>query len=470
MWWCWLAPALAGEITLQDALTRSLGDNLDLAVDRLNLERADARVQSAWAVFDPILSAGAGVSGATSPSNNVLDGADTVNTSAWDYRVGVSQALPSGGRLTVEWAEAWSRSDSAGAQQALFVFDSLALRLSQPLLSGLTNATAGINEARRAEADQELVWRAALEAHVLRVSDAYWALVAAIEYEALADRGAQIAEEQLVDARERFGEGFAGSGDVLQVQRARGEAEAALVSARASREAAHDQLRRVVGVPLESGEHLVPVDRPQVPETLPERTTTLEAATARNTTWLRTRLAVDAAALDLRVATGNALPQLDLSGSVGLAGGAASAADARGQIADATSPRWTVGVDLALPVALRSERAQRTQARIAWEQATIQQRAAEQDLRLQVDAAVRAVERDRTRWLLSQTTLEAATAGLEADRELLRDGRGSTRDVVRSLESLQIAQVAQLDAAINLQRSLMELQRVAGTLLDGVPR
>lgn len=468
MWWTLLLPALAGDLTLHDALVRSLGDNLDLAVDRLEQTRAGLDVQSAWSTFDPILYGGADVRGSSTPSNNILDGAAIVRSSSWGYAAGLSQALPSGGRLSLDWAESWSRSDSAGTQQATFVFDNLSLRLSHPVLQGAGTALAGLQAAMRRRDDQELAWRAALEDHVLRVSEAYWALVAAEEYLLLAERGSAIAEEQLADTREREAEGFAGSGDVLQVQRARGEAEAALVSARASRDAAHDLLRRLIGAPLEGEERLTPVDRPAIPEAMPDREAALREALARNTSWLRVELAVQAAELDLRVANNGVLPQLDLTGSVGLSGGGPVAADARSQIGGATSPSWGVGVDLTLPVALRQERAELAQARLSLEQAELRRAAAEQDLRLLVDAGVRAVERDRLRWHLAESTLAAATQGLEADRLLLHDGRGSTRDVVRSMEALQEAQVARLEAGIALQASIMQLARVAGTLLDGV--
>lgn len=467
-WWVW-GTCVAGEITLHEALSRSLGDNLDLAIERLERSRAEWHIQSAWAAFDPVLYGSVNAGGSRTPSNNVLDGAPTVRSSSSGYRVGLSQALPTGGHLTLDWAESWSRSDSAGAQQATFVFDSLALRLTHPLLQGVGTATSALTAARRGRDDQELAWRSALEDHVLQVSAAYWALAAAEEYLNLSSRAAAIADDQLADTLERQVEGFAGSGDVLQVRRARGEAEAALVSARAARDAAHDQLRRLIGAPLEGDEQLVPVDVPAIPEQIPDRDAALLSARARNTSWLRLELSVQAAQQALRNATSGVLPDLEVSGSIGLSGGATGAADARQQIAAAASPTWWIGVDLGLPVVLREERAELALARIEVEQLRLQRSAAEQDLRLQVDIAVRAVERDRLRWHLAVATMDAATQGLEADRELLRDGRGSTRDVVRSMEALQAAQVSRLQAAIDLQSSVMSLQRVAGTLLDVVP-
>ena len=70
--------------------------------------------------------------------------------------------------------------------------------------------------------------------------------------------------------------------------------------------------------------------------------------------------------------------------------------------------------------------------------------------------------------LLAEQTLRAAQLALEADRELLAEGKGSTRDIIRSLEALSEAQVGRLAAEIDLQSSMMGLLKLEGTLLESV--
>jgi outer membrane protein TolC len=84
----------------------------------------------------------------------------------------------------------------------------------------------------------------------------------------------------------------------------------------------------------------------------------------------------------------------------------------------------------------------------------------------QVAQAVDAVVRDRARVDLATATLAAAEAGLAADQELYREGRGSTRDVVRSLEVLEEAQVGRLAAEIDLQAAWLALARLRGRVLE----
>ena len=85
---------------------------------------------------------------------------------------------------------------------------------------------------------------------------------------------------------------------------------------------------------------------------------------------------------------------------------------------------------------------------------------------MRVENAVRAVRRDRSRVALAEQTVEAARAALAADQELLQEGKGSTRDAIRSLENLDAAQLERLRAQIDLQTSLFELGRIEGRLVD----
>jgi outer membrane protein TolC len=129
-------------------------------------------------------------------------------------------------------------------------------------------------------------------------------------------------------------------------------------------------------------------------------------------------------------------------------------------------PSWAVGLDLSVPLPARSPRATASRARLAEESALLGLEAAEQDLVMRVENAVRAVRRDRSRVALAEQTVEAARAALAADQELLQEGKGSTRDAIRSLENLDAAQLERLRAQIDLQTSLFELGRIEGSLVD----
>ncbi len=461
------APALAQDLTLEAALELAFEHNLELQQARLDLERAERLLALRRGVYDPDLSLGVDWSRDLSPSNDV-DERDVVSSTSTGWSLGLSQDIPGGGSASLVWSETFSESDSDLDKSSVTTRTWTGVTLSQPLLAGAGPlATSEIRRARIQLDRQVLSWRRAREDLVVDAAGAYWQLVADEQALVLARRSVEIAEQQLQDTEERLSEGFAGSGDVLQVQRALGVARQAAVVAEADLEAARADLARLLGLDVTGpGVGVVPTDRPVVPTTSPDREVFLERAYGRNVSWLRAALSLEEAHLDRQLALNGALPDLDFVGSVGWTGEADAAGEARGQALQRAYPTWSLGVDFSVPLPARTPRAEVSRARLAEEQAELSLAAAEQDLVLRVDAAVRAVNRDASRVALADQTVAAAQAALEADQELLQEGKGSTRDVIRSLENLDEAQLERLQAQIDLQNSLLVLRRVEGSLVE----
>lgn len=465
-WWLLLTPVWGLDLTLDQALALALDGNLELQQARLDLARAEAALAQARGLYDPELSLGVDWSRDVSPSNDV-DENDVVASTGAGWSVGLSQDIPGGGAAMLTWRESLSDSDSALDKESVSTTTWAGVSLSQPLLAGAGPASwQGLTRARLGLDREILGWRRAQEDLIVDVASAYWNLVSSGQGLELARRSADIARTQLEDTQERLAEGFAGSGDVLQVQRALGVALQAEVVATADLASARALLARLLGLDQRSVDTLVPTELPLVPSADPDAEASLARARDRNVPWLRAELRALEARLDRQVAVNGALPELDLVGSVGFSGTAAQANGARDQVTTGSYPSWAVGLDLSVPLPARSPRATASRARLAEESALLGLEAAEQDLVLQVDNAVRAVLRDRSRVALAEQTVDAARAALAADQELLQEGKGSTRDAIRSLENLDAAQLVRLQAQIDLQKSLLELRRIEGTLVD----
>ena len=469
----WLAcsgVAEARDLTLRDALGQATQTNLELASGRRDNRIAELGLASARSGFDPNLSVNARTGGSQTPTNNAFDGDTVVTSSSRSVGASLNQALPTGGNVNVGYSESFSTSDSANASSNQFVSTGLNVGVSQPLLSG-AGFRAGlqrVDNARLALASRELAWRAQLEGLVIDVAEAYWGLVQARQARAQADRAVARSEDQLRQTEERQAAGFAGSGDVLRVRVSLGTSQQQQVSAVASEEQAEDRLARVLGLSLTSGGDLSLTDRPVVPESLPERDAMLETARNANVTLLQADLTLEQSVRNARLARNGALPNLSLDGNAGVSAGDPAASIARSQLTTEPAPFWSVGVSTSLPLFLRSTRAEYGMAQLRVEQAELAREAADQDLELSVDNALRALRRDRAGLKVAEQTLEAAEASLAAQEERLAEGRGSTRDVVEALELLQQAEANTLSAQIQVQLSGLRAQRVEGTLLDSL--
>lgn len=465
-----LATAMGADWSLDAALDRALEANLELARQRRGNAIVRHRLTLARAGFDPRLTAGVSTNQSKTPSNQATDvtaDGSVVTSGGTSWNVGLSASLPSGGSVSAGVFEFQSTTDSANALSDTFVNTSAQVAVQQPLLRGLGfGALATLRDAHLEVTAQELRWRAALESTVVEVADAYWGVVAAREALGIADRAVELAEQQLADTLERQEAGFAGSGDVLQVRVSLGQARRAAVDARARVGASEQRLSRLLDLPLDGGEALALTDRPEVPSDLPARDALLVAAQKGNATLALARIDFERARRAARRARNEALPDLDLSGSAGWSAGGTDAGAVRRGLVDNPAPSARLGVSLALPVIPRTAAARVGIAGLELEQAELALEAAEADLVLAVDGVIRDLERDAGGLEAARQTLEYARASLEAQRELLSEGRGSTRDVVDALESLRSAEQAELEARITLQGTLYRALRVAGTLIE----
>ncbi|MEO0602733.1 MAG: TolC family protein [Myxococcota bacterium] len=461
------APEVDGEaLTLPAALEEALGANLELRRSAIDVGLAETNLVRARGRWDPFLAVNASTSMSNAPNNDQFVGQDVLSISSGSWSASVGQDLPSGGRLSASWSESRTTTNALDVIDPTTVSNTASLGLDQPLLRGI--GPASLWDLRRTKVSvsrAQLGWRASVEQSILDVSAAYWRLVAADLRSELAVQSRSIAEGSVNDMEERYQAGFVGSGDVLQMRRAFGSARQREVTAEADRQQANNRLCRLLGRDVRQPPRLVPTDVPRIPEALPDEAAVLEQALVRNARFRQATLDLDSATLAVKGVRNQALPDVSVNGQLGLSGLGGDAATARRETLSGDFNRWSVGARVAVPLLGRAARANLNQAKLDAENARLAREAAEQDLVLRVQDAVRAVQRDRLRVELATETERVAALALAADRELLGEGRGSSRNVAQSLELLQQAGVDLLEAQIGLQGSLLQLQRVAGTLV-----
>ncbi len=469
MWWL-TTLVWAGPMSFDEALDQALTANVEVASQRLGNDIVRHQLHRARGGFDPRLIAGLSVDQSQTPSNQATDvggAASVVTSSSRSWNVGLNQALPTGGSVSATTSESQTVTDSTNALSSRFVSSRVGLVLSQPLLRGVgLGEVATLRDAQLASATQELRWRQQVEQLVLAVSEAYWGLVSARERLVIAERGVELSRQQLQDTRERLHEGFSGSGDVLQVQVSLGQAERAQVDAAAGVGGAEDRLSRLLGLPLADGPAVAPTDLPAVPEAMPEKAQLLTSARERNTQIGLARLALEQAERIARRGKNGALPDLSLDAGASLSAGGVEPAAVRTDLWANPAPSYGAGLTLSLPVVPRQALADHAMARIGLEQAELAFEAAEQDLEVRVAEVVRDLDRNQAALANAQDTRSFAERSLAAQRELLGEGRGSTRDVVDGLEALRNAEASELDARIQLQLAVLRAEQVAGLLVE----
>jgi outer membrane protein TolC len=230
------APAALPVLTLDDALTRAAGSNLDLKVAEARLEQARAGVGKAWSGYLPQVTAGA------SWTHNSDAASITLPTGYHIRDLGTPQGPPTGdpdvegaqtnlklvpaGAITAEI----QRQDQLGAQ----------VQVSQALLA--PGLWFGIRAARQGAAAAEKSVDAARRDVLFGVAQVYYGVTSLKKLVEVSERLLEIARRQERDAEVRYKAGTIAKVGYLRAEIDRARAEQDLVRSRNAFDSARVQL------------------------------------------------------------------------------------------------------------------------------------------------------------------------------------------------------------------------------------
>jgi len=125
-----------------------------------------------------------------------------------------------------------------------------------------------------------------------------------------------------------------------------------------------------------------------------------------------------------------------------------------------------VGLLYSYPIGNRAAKATSANAEIDKERARIAVASAEQDVRVDVRAAVRAVESGAKRVAAAHANTVLQQKTVDAELKKFENGMSTSFEVLRIQTDLSDAQVAEIRALLDYNKSLADLERAKGTLLE----
>ena len=255
---------------------------------------------------------------------------------------------------------------------------------------------------------------------------------------------------------------------------------------------AEDDLKRLINVEAASPNgwnvRIVPSDEPVV-ETAPiDVEAAIAEALEHDPQLLQDRINLDTRELNIRVARNQLLPQVNFTGSIRLsglggdrlitAGGLGSGSlievqkggfrDALRNMISGDFRNWSLGLTVSFPLNNWGARAQHAQAVINQQSALAQIADREQQLRVDVMKAARAVETGMQQVRQAQVARELAERQLEAEERKFAVGSTTNFQVLDFQRQLADARSAELRAIINFNNALARLEQAKGTLLESL--
>ncbi len=483
------APETAS-LTIEDCILRAVRQNLGVAVKIYDSRRAESGLVRAWEKYLPVMTLDFGRQKENSPSYSWIDADETTVSSYRDYSGQFAQAIPLGGRLQVSLG-AYQNETNARFQTINPRYGStLSFTFTQPLLKDFGPKIGG-REILVARVDRDLAesdLKMALLDIIRSVEDAYWELVYSIEALGVRRQSLKLAEDLLDKSQKEAVIGTMAPKEVISARAEVAARRAEIYEAESRVKDYVDILKNLLNMPDDTAPaDIVPADRPA----LEDRKVDVEEAFAAA---LRNRPDLEAAALllksrdlDLLYARNQSLPALNLNAnywSPGVSGdrilylddnpltgvvlgkvpGGASLA-----MKDALGFRyrnWSVSVSLDIPLSTMITRAAAAEAKVALSRQSVQLKKAEQQARLEVKTAVRAVETNTERVGAYRAARELAEEKLAAEEAKLQAGLSTNFMVLQYQRDLAQTRMLELRALIDYTLSLGRLDRAMGTSLE----
>lgn len=469
--------AEADVISLPELLDVAVRTSPDLALARIDVDIAEARILAASGIDDWLLAA---VGSWASLRADPIAG-NPVQTTEQDIAsidLSMSRSLAWGGLFEV--SASGSHIDTTSLVEVtpdsgnFTSFDStnyttdFTLQYTQSLLRGRGSAVARAEQAqvRIAKTAAELSQESATINVVRDLITAYWDLALAYRELAIAESSLALAQEQLRITQAKVRAGAVAPSEALAVQQSIATQRAAIVSSRYGILNRSLDLRRLAGLEIKP-DHFVLAPKASIePVTSAhELAPVIERALASSPEIAILKAQDKGAAIEVAVTENGLLPQLDLSVYFGPSGRGETIGDAVDQIA--TLSEYSFGGSLTFRQNLGHNTAegQLLEAHANRRKVKINMVDAQRQVTAAAARAVALADSARERMQIGEVAIDLAEKNIVAEKARFELGRSTNFDVLRRQEELKQAQLNHARAAIDYLSAVAQIQSLTGELL-----
>jgi outer membrane protein TolC len=499
-----LVPALAAQaqsspsslkLSLQECLAKAMKNNLGVQVQMLNPELREVAVTQANERFMPSLSLNFGRNNQQSASYNVYDAADVSTTEFDSFSGTINQELPGGGSLSLRLNGSKYDTNRPGNTFNPSYRAEMRFSFDQPLLRNF-----GLNISRReiivAKTRLEMSDRdleRALQVTVYEVEQAYWNLVYAVENYKATQQSLRYAQDLLERNRRSVEVGTMAPINIISAEAEVASREADLLVAEAEIKNQEDRIKQIMNLRAEDPQadliQIEPLDQPKEDYVEISLDEALATALQNRPDLASSQLGIKTSEMDLSYAKNQTLPDLSFSASYWSPGvsGTEILYDRTGpnplnwpiigkneeglgeslkDVFGLEFPNWSVGLNLNFALSSILTRSAVAQAQVTLEQALLQLQEQEIQIYTDIKIAVRNVETRHKQHQALKVSRQLYEKQLEAVTEKLKVGLATNFEVLQYQRDLALQIRSELQALINYNMSLAQLERDMGISLD----
>ena len=477
-------PADAAILSLQDCIKAALENNLDIAVARYDPLKSETAVTSQHAAFDPSITGSTSSNRDESRRSQEISGTNfdfPSSTKSHSFDIGFEDPLIIGGRYRLEVRASDDRTLGTGFDRTTFTtfqFDSTGFNtswLATYTQSLLRNLGPNVNRwqivvARNNLAQSESQFRQTVMDTLSSAEKAYWDLNFALMDLKTQRASLQLAKDFLEQNRIKVRVGTLAPIEITQAEAGVADREEGVILAENAVRTAEDALRRIMNVPAGSplwSQPIQPAETPPLTEVTAEMDAAVAAAETSRPDLEQGRLSLKSRETEVAHYRNQKRWDLQFDGSYGVIGfdpGTyhVSIDDLRQHNQDT----WRLGLNLSVPVGNRQAVSNYTSADYALSQARFDLQRLEQLARVEVRNAVRTVETNLKRVKAAQVNKRLQHEKLAAEQKKFENGMSTSFQVLQFQTDLASAESRENQAIVDYNKSLVELERVKGTLLQ----
>ncbi len=451
------------ELTLDEAVSTALRENLSMEEAEIAIRGAEADIKTNMGEFDPALRFDIDASHSIEPT-------PTIVTSPEEDTIGYGVSFFGKARTGTEYEIRYQGRRTEIGENPFFRINQyystgVTLLLNQPLLKGFGTSVQGA----RVDASRKGLDAARLEAGhkamevIAETAAAYWQLYFARSDLEVAEDSLKLAENTLLEVRTKIK-----AGALAPVEVYKAEAEAAVRQERLLRAEktvldAEDALRALMDYE-DWAREIIPIDSPPAPEDVPPLEGLLEAATGNRPDYLRALKDFEGKKILSRFYKNQKLPDLSLTAGAGLSGLDESLGNAVDDAASGDFYTFQAGVSLSIPLGNRSAAGRYLKAKREEEAARLNVERIKKTIVVEVREALRALRLAGESIKATGRTKVASEKRLQAEEERFRLGMATLNDVLRFQEEFAETLSSEVRASTDYARALVNLRKASGTL------
>ncbi|MBK7998795.1 MAG: TolC family protein [Verrucomicrobia bacterium] len=468
-------------LTLREFVQLVLQRNESLRARLLEYEISEKRTRGEQGIFEPELVLG--YDRIDNERENTAEQRRSSGVQVFEeqnnvYNAGLEALVPSGAKVRLGYTLRDLRNNLQDPALGVIVTNGTrgewqtfaGISLTQPVLKNAwLNATKASIRVAMLQSDVSFQeYRRQMMLVVSTAEAAYWNLYMAQEQVRFFHESVRVAESLVTDNQTKLD---AGRGSELEVLEAR-----AGLALRKSKQAEAEQkyfenvsqLRTLLAMSGEDAAALLQAaDQPGIAVTTPPFYQSGQMALEQNPDYLAQLKKMKQEDVRVAYAKNQRLPQLDLKASYGLNGLGPDAGSSFEDVQEGGYPSWSIGAELRIPliggIKVKNDLAA---AKLRKQQALVTLKDTETQILNAIQTALRKVSSAQESTSNYRSVVDYSTRLLETERTRLDAGRTTSRRVLEVDAAVFESKNAVVEAQVQYERALLELELVQGSLLQ----